>query len=61
MAEKSLKVQFRQRRATARAVQRIPDAKCNGDMQTALAVAEELQRKQHQFMERLGVESLYRM
>ena len=47
--------------ATARAVQRIPDAKCNGDMQTALAVAEELQRKQHQFMERLGVESLYRM
>ena len=46
--------------ATARAVQRIPDAKCNGDMHAALDVAEELQEKQRQFMEQLGVESLYR-
>lgn len=46
--------------ATARAVQRIPDAKCNGDMHAALDVAEELQKKQRQFMEQLGVESLYR-
>lgn len=46
--------------ATARAVQRIPDAKCNGDMHAALEVADRLKEKQQHFVEQLGVESLYR-
>lgn len=32
--------------AVARAVQRIPDAKCNGDMSSALKYAEQVQREQ---------------
>lgn len=45
--------------ATARAVQRIPDAKCNGDMHKALETAEKLQQKQHEFLTELGLHSIY--
>ena len=36
--------------AVARAVQRIPDAKCNGDMSSALKYAEQVQREQKDAM-----------
>ena len=45
--------------ATARAVQRIPDAHCNGDMHTALAYAEKVQHKQKDFLLELGIHSIY--
>ena len=35
--------------ATARAVQRIPDAHCNGDMHQALAYAEKIKHEQKDF------------
>lgn len=37
--------------ATARAVQRIPDARCNGDMTEALAEVAKIQKKEKEFME----------
>lgn len=46
-------------KATARAVQRIPDAKCNGDMDSALAYVDEQQKKQKEFLMEIGVHSLY--
>lgn len=46
-------------KATARAVQRIPDAHCNGDMDSALAYVDEQQKKQKEFLTELGVHSLY--
>lgn len=45
--------------ATARAVQRIPDAKCNGDMSKALAYAEDVKRAHRRFMTEQGVHNLY--
>lgn len=45
--------------ATARAVQRIPDAHCNGDMHTALAYAEKVQHNQKDFLLELGIHSIY--
>lgn len=45
--------------ATARAVQRIPDAKCNGDMTTALKKAEEIQNQEQQFLIDLGVKHIF--
>ena len=36
--------------ATARAVQRIPDAHCNGDMTSALERAAAIQKEEQQFM-----------
>lgn len=45
--------------ATAKAVQRIPDAHCNGDMHKALEYAAEVQRKQKDFLMELGVHSIY--
>lgn len=44
--------------ATARAVQRIPDAHCNGDMHDALDYAADIKRKQKDFLTRKGVSSL---
>lgn len=44
--------------ATARAVQRIPDAHCNGDMHTALDYAADIKHKQKDFLTRHGVSSL---
>lgn len=45
--------------ATAKAVQRIPDAHCNGDMHQALEYAEKVQAKQKDFLMELGVHSIY--
>ena len=45
--------------ATARAVQRIPDAKCNGDMTKALQLAAEVQGEQKDFLMELGIHSIY--
>ena len=44
--------------ATARAVQRIPDAHCNGDMHDALDYAADIKLKQKDFLTRQGVSSL---
>lgn len=45
--------------ATAKAVQRIPDAHCNGDMSSALEYASKVQNKQKDFLMELGVHSIY--
>ena len=36
--------------ATARAVQRIPDAHCNGDMTSALELAAKIQKEEQEFV-----------
>lgn len=45
--------------ATAKAVQRIPDAKCNGDMHRALDYAEKVKREQRDFLDEQGIIHLY--
>lgn len=45
--------------ATARAVQRIPDAHCNGDMTEALRKAEEIQKEEQQFLIDQGVKRIF--
>lgn len=45
--------------ATARAVQRIPDAHCNGDMEAALSAAEKAQCRHKDFLLELGIHSIY--
>ena len=45
--------------ATARAVQRIPDAHCNGDMHAALSYTEKVQHQQKDFLIELGIHSIY--
>ena len=42
--------------ATAKAVQRIPDAHCNGDMHSALEEVQKVQEKHAKFMEKLALE-----
>lgn len=44
--------------ATARAVQHIPDAHCNGDMHDALDYAADIKHKQKDFLTRQGVSFL---
>ena len=44
--------------ATAKAVQRIPDAHCNGDMHAALEYAEKVKHKQKDFLSRRGLEAM---
>lgn len=44
--------------ATAKAVQRIPDAHCNGDMHKALDYAEEVKHKHKDFLTQMGVQSI---
>lgn len=44
--------------ATARAVQRIPDAHCNGDMRAALEYAAKIKHEQKDFLARQGVEAM---
>lgn len=44
--------------ATARAVQRIPDAKCNGDMHAALEYAQKVKHEQKDFLRQQAVENL---
>lgn len=45
--------------ATARAVQRIPDAKCNGDMKRALEYADKIKHEQRDFLAKQGIQQLY--
>lgn len=45
--------------ATARAVQRIPDAHCNGDMHAALDYAAKVKHQQKDFLTEQGIEALY--
>ena len=45
--------------ATARAVQRIPDAHCNGDMHGALEYATEIKHKHKNFIVEQGIDALY--
>ncbi len=45
--------------ATAKAVQRIPDAHCNGDMHAALEYAAKVKHEQKDFLSRQGIEALY--
>ena len=45
--------------ATARAVQRIPDAKCNGDMTKALKYAEDVKHDQKDYLAKQGIHALY--
>lgn len=45
--------------ATARAVQRIPDAHCNGDMTAALQKAEEIQKEEQKFLIDQGVKRIF--
>ena len=45
--------------ATARAVQRIPDAHCNGDMDAALDYAARVKHAQKDFLYGQGLENIY--
>jgi hypothetical protein len=45
--------------AIARAVQRIPDAQCNGDMTKALEEMEIIQKKEQQFIIDKGIKYLF--
>lgn len=45
--------------ATARAVQRIPDAHCNGDMKSALERAAKIQEEEKEFMFNQGVQHIF--
>lgn len=44
--------------ATAKAVQRIPDAHCNGDIHDALNYAIKIKHKQKDFLTRMGIASV---
>ena len=44
--------------ATAKAVQRIPDAHCNGDMHAALEYAAGTKRKQKSFLTEKGIQAI---
>ena len=45
--------------ATARAVQRIPDAHCNGDMTTALKRASEIEQEEKEFLTKQGIKHIF--
>lgn len=45
--------------ATAKAVQRIPDAKCNGDMTKALEEATALQKEEKDFLYEQGIRYIF--
>lgn len=45
--------------ATARAVQRIPDAHCNGDMTAALAEAAKIQKEEKDFLFDQGIKHIF--
>ncbi|MGM9639740.1 MAG: serine/threonine protein kinase [Faecousia sp.] len=45
--------------ATARAVQRIPDAHCNGDMHKALDYAAQVKHQQKDFLTSVGIHALH--
>ena len=45
--------------ATAEAVQRIPDAHCNGDMHSALEYATEMKHEQKDFLAKQGIRAIW--
>lgn len=45
--------------ATAKAVQRIPDAHCNGDMREALTYAEKIKHEQKDFLAEQGIHAIW--
>lgn len=45
--------------ATARAVQRIPDAHCNGDMTSALEKASKIQKEEQEFLMDKGIKHIF--
>lgn len=45
--------------ATAKAVQRIPDAHCNGDMTAALERAAKIHKEEEQFMFNQGIKHVF--
>lgn len=45
--------------ATAKAVQRIPDAHCNGDMTAALEQASKIQKEEQQFLFDQGIRHIF--
>lgn len=45
--------------ATAKAVQRIPDAHCNGDMTSALERASRIKKEEEKFMLDQGIKHIY--
>jgi hypothetical protein len=45
--------------ATAMAMQRIPDAHCNGDMHAALEYAKQVKHEQKDFLAKQGINALY--
>lgn len=45
--------------ATAKAVQRIPDAHCNGDMHEALEYATKIKHKQKEHLMKQGIQNIY--
>jgi len=45
--------------ATARAVQRIPDAHCNGDMHQALDYATQMKHEQKEFLAQQGIRAIW--
>ena len=45
--------------ATARAVQRIPDAYCNGDMHAALNYAAKIKHEQRDFLAAQGIDNIF--
>ena len=47
--------------ATARAVQRIPDAHCNGDMESALSYATDIKHQQKEFLTKQGIKNIFDM
>lgn len=47
--------------ATAKAVQRIPDAHCNGDMDAALKYAEKVKHEQKKFLTEQGIKKVLKV
>ena len=45
--------------ATARAIQRIPDAHCNGDMKEALEKAAKIRQEEKDFLIDLGIKHIF--
>ena len=45
--------------ATAKAVQRIPDAHCNGDMHAALELANKIQNEEKDFIMDQGIQNIF--
>lgn len=56
---RSLSALFALTEATAKAVQRIPEAHCNGDMTRALEYSKEVKHDQREYLERQGIHALH--